>query len=118
MQKMWAIAAITLVGLMMIISSIPQDAFAGKNEVKLSLNVVDGDGKVKNALCITIDSSPVFHSRVDNSGNSAKVSFTFPDNTKSVTVTCEYDGGTGDELAGAERTFKLDEKHTRDTYVF
>ena len=111
---MWAIAAITLVGFMMIISSIPQDAFAVKETRKLSLTVVDGDVKVKNAFCIA--TSDKNDSREDNSGNSGKVSFTFPNNPETVIVICIKDNGN--EPPGTEITFPLDGKHTRLIFLF
>lgn len=115
MQKMWAIAAITLVGFMMIISSIPQDAFAGKETVKLSLNIVDNIGKVKNALCNAISFNPSDFD-IDNSGNSGKVSFTFEFGAENVDVTCQRDDGTG--AVGPLINFVLDGKNTRLTYEF
>ena len=51
MQKMWAITAITLVGFMMIISSIPQDAFAGKNTVKLSITIKNDPTAAEGDTC-------------------------------------------------------------------
>ena len=106
MQKMWAIAAITLVGLMMIISSIPQDAFAGKDTVRLSLKITDGGVKEKNVDCASSLNGKDFGTPV-SSGNSAKVTFEFNESVTSVFVKC--DGGFPLE-------FGLDGKNTRATY--
>ena len=119
MQKMWAITAITLVGFMMIISSIPQDAFAVKNTVKLSLIVVDDIGKVKNAVCKATsfnDKDKELTVVTDNTGNSGRVSFTFPDVAVSVDVICGFDGTF--DVTGDVNPFTLSGKNTRGTYQF
>jgi len=97
MQKMWAITAITLVGFMMIISSIPQDAFAGKNDKILNFNVIDGDGdKVKGVDCQASNSKSdavagTFFA-TDDTGKNGKITLTFDDpngKIKEVWVKCD-----------------------------
>ena len=106
MQKVWSFAIIAIIGLVMITSSLPQEVFAGKETLKLSLTVIGGDGKkiqdvdcwVSESRDDAIDGELDKNKRIatDNTGKAGRATFTFDDREKGSVVWANCDNNEED----------------------
>lgn len=126
MQKVWSFAIIAIIGFVMITSSLPQEVFAGKDTLRLSIWVVDSDGKVIDVDCwLSLTQTgargeDTSIADVDNTGNSGKVTFTFDQDALDDATIVDGETIVWVYCDDAEQAwpFTIDKKNSRADYTY